>query len=71
MTNLMGWLEKLQGYATQIGWGVCLLCVIILSVVFFTGGANGAQGGKKWAINILLGIAVLSFGVSIVLSLKG
>ena len=71
MSNLMGWLEKLQGYASQVGFAVCLVCVIILGIVFITGGARGAEGGKKWALNILIGIAVLSFGVSIVTSLQG
>ena len=71
MGSLMAWLEKLQGYAQQIGFGLCLVCVIILGIVFITGGSRGAEGGKKWAINILAGIAILSFGVALVGSLQG
>ena len=65
MEALLGWLEKVQGYASKIGFGICFICVILLAIVFFTGGARGAEGGKKWALNILVGIAVLSFGTAI------
>ncbi len=69
MEQLIGWIEKIQGYAQTIGYVISGLCVVLLAIVFFTGGTRGAEGGKKWAINILIGIALLSFGTSIVASL--
>jgi len=69
MEQLLAWLERIQGYAKTIGFSLCLVCVIILAIVFFTGGTRGAEGGKKWALNILVGIAILSFGTAIVTSL--
>lgn len=71
MAQLLSWLERIQDYASKIGYAICLICVILLAIVFFTGGSRGAEGGKKWAINILAGIAILSFGVGIVSSLMG
>ena len=71
MQQLLGWIEKIQGYAQTLGFAICLVCVILLAIVFFTGGTRGAEGGKKWAINILVGLAILSFGTAIVSSLMG
>lgn len=71
MEQITGWIEKLTGYASTIGWALGTLSVIVLAIILITGGRNGLEKGKGMVASILVGICVLSFGVAIVTSLKG
>lgn len=71
MDSIVSWIEKITGYAETIGWALGILSVIVLGIVFVTGGRNGLEKGKGMVASILVGICVLSFGVAIVSSLRG
>lgn len=71
MEALQQWIEKMQGILTTVGYSLAALCVIGLAIVFITGGSRGMEKGKGWAISILIGIGILSFGLALVASLQG
>lgn len=68
-TNISDWLSNVTSNTKNIGYGIALLCVVGLGILFITGGAQALQKGKGWAIGILVGVAVLSFGASLISTL--
>lgn len=67
--NISNWLTNVTSNVKNIGYGIAILCVVGLGIVFITGGGQALQKGKGWAIGILVGVAVLSFGASLIASL--
>ena len=54
-----------------MAYAIAGLSVIALGIIFITGGGQALQKGKGMAIGILVGVAVLSFGTALVMSLGG
>lgn len=71
MSGLLAWFEKVQVLIQTVGYSILTICVILLAILLGTSGGKPAEGAKKWAINILSALAVLSFGVSIIATLRG
>lgn len=69
-TKLDLWLKKLTTSTKSIGYTVAGLAVIVLAIILITAGQEGLGKGKKMAVAVLLGIALLSSGTSIVSELK-
>lgn len=65
------WISSATSHVKTIGYALAGLCVVILGIIFITGGGQGLQKGKGMAISILAGVAVISFGVGLIGSLQG
>lgn len=71
MDETIGYIEKLSEWAQTIGYALAGLCVVILAIMFITGGTQGISKAKTWAIGILAGVALLSFGTALLATLMG
>ncbi len=65
------WISEATAQVKLIGYGLAALCVTLLGILFITGGGQGLQKGKGMAVSILVGVAVISFGVGLIGSLQG
>ncbi|WP_024858107.1 hypothetical protein [Ruminococcus albus] len=65
------WISEATAQVKLIGYGLAAFCVMCLGIIFITGGGQGLQKGKGMAVSILVGVAVLSFGVGLIGSLQG
>lgn len=70
-SEIVSWISKIQDNAFKIGMAIILLAVIICGIIIATGGERGLDKGKKIAISIIAGLAVILFGGTFVLSLAG
>ena len=71
MEQVTDYIEQMQDWAQTIGYSLAGLCVVILAIMLIAGGTQGISKAKSWAIGILAGIALLSFGVALVTTLQG
>jgi hypothetical protein len=69
-TNINTWIEGITDNLKIIGYAIAGICVVALGIIFITGGGQALQKGKGMAIGILVGVATISFGVSLISSLK-
>ena len=71
MEQVTAWIEGFADQVQSLGYAIGVIAVLVLGIVLVAGGRDGLQKGKGMAISIIAGIAVLSFGVAIVSSLRG
>lgn len=69
MEGLLAWLETVEGMLTKVSTGVFLVCIVAAGIMFATSGGKEPQGAKKWVLNILVAVAVVSFGTAIITGL--
>ena len=53
-----------------IAYSIAGLAVVVLGIIFITGGGQALSKGKGMAVGILVGVAVVSFGIGLIDSLK-
>ncbi len=70
MEQVTQYIENMRKLAQTLGFSLAGLCVVILAIMLITGGTQGISKAKSWAIGILAGIALLSFGVALVAALQ-
>lgn len=68
-TNIKTWITNVSSNLKIVGYAIAGVAVIALGILLITGGGQALQKGKGMAIGILVGIAVLSFGTSLISSL--
>ena len=64
------WLTSAGTWFTEFGWLLAALCVVIVAIMFMLPGRESMSNGKKAAISILIGCAVLSCGPGIISALR-
>ena len=64
--GIVSWLDGITKNLKYIALAIGVIAIIALAIVLITGGAQGLQKGKGMAISILVGIAVLAIGTSVV-----
>lgn len=62
-SGIITWINNLAVDLKNIGYAVGGVAVIVLGIVLIAGGSQGMQKGKAIAVPILVGVAVLGFGV--------
>jgi len=71
MEQINSWLESFQAPLQAIGYTLGTIAIIILGIVLVTSGQDGISKGKRFAVGIIAGICIISFGTAIVSSLQG
>ena len=69
-TETAGIVEKFTTWATDIGWVIAILCMILAGICFMFG-PESMQKAKKWIIGILIGIALLMIAPSVIVAIRG
>lgn len=70
MENIISWIENIRTMAQTVGYSIAGLCVICLAIMIIAGGSQGMSKGKNWALGIILGVCLLSFGVGLIATLS-
>ncbi|MBR1751882.1 MAG: hypothetical protein IJ740_19010 [Ruminococcus sp.] len=70
LSSLKAWIDNLGAELKVIAFSISGVCVVALGIIFITGGSQGLQKGRGWAISILVGVAVVSLGVGIISTLQ-
>ena len=71
MEQITSWIEGFVAPLQTLGLAIGVLAVIVLGIILITSGQEGIAKGKRMAVGIISGIAVISFGTSIIASLQG
>lgn len=63
-------IEKFITWATDVGWVIAILCLVLAAICFMLG-QESMQKGKKWIIGILIGVALLMIAPSVIVAIRG
>ena len=68
--NIQQWIANITNNVKLIAYSIAGLAVVVLGIIFITGGGQALSKGKGMAVSILVGVAVVSFGIGLIDSLK-
>lgn len=68
--NIQQWIANITNNVKLIAYSIAGLAVVVLGIIFITGGGQALTKGKGMAVGILVGVAVISFGIGLIDSLK-
>ena len=68
--NIQQWIANITNNVKLIAYSIAGLAVVVLGIIFITGGGQALSKGKGMAVGILVGVAVVSFGIGLIDSLK-
>lgn len=68
-SGILEWISEIENLITTIGFALAGICVLALGIIVMTGGEQGLSKGKKMAVSILAGLAIMLFGGTFVTSL--
>ncbi len=69
-SNIIQWISNITNNVKLVAYTIAALAVVVLGIIFIAGGGQSLSKGKGMAIGILVGVAVVSFGVGLIDSLK-